>query len=191
MIRHVLVLAGLILPLALDTFALAAALGIAGIAPERRQRTSLVLAGFEAGMPIVGFLVGGAVGHLIGYFAGWTAIAFLVVAGALMLRPGDEEKEEGRLRLLAKAQGFAIIDLGLAISVDELAIGFSIGLLGLPLLVAVLWIGVQAFLAAQLGMRIGARLGEELRERAEQLAGVALIAMAGVLVVLKLVHGSV
>ncbi|MDQ6747892.1 MAG: manganese efflux pump MntP family protein, partial [Candidatus Dormibacteraeota bacterium] len=190
-IRHVLVLAGLILPLALDTFALAAALGVAGIAPERRQRTSLVLAGFEAGMPIVGFLVGGAVGHLIGYFAGWTAIAFLVVAGALMLRPGDEEKEEGRLRLLAKAQGFAIIDLGLAISVDELAIGFSIGLLGLPLLVAVLWIGVQAFLAAQLGMRIGARLGEELRERAEQLAGVALIAMAGVLVVLKLGHGSV
>lgn len=191
MIRHILVLAGLILPLALDTFALTAALGLAGIPPERRQRTSLVLAGFEAGMPIVGFFIGGAVGHVIGYFAGWTAIAFLVVAGALMLRPGDEEKEEGRLRLLAKAQGFAIIDLGLAISVDELAIGFSIGLLGLPLLVAVLWIGVQAFLAAQLGMRIGARLGEELRERAEQLAGVALIAMAGVLVVLKLAHGSV
>ncbi|MFN2451371.1 MAG: manganese efflux pump MntP family protein [Candidatus Dormibacteria bacterium] len=191
MTRHVLVLAGLILPLSLDTFALAAALGVVGIPAERRRRTSLVLAAFEAGMPIVGFFIGGAVGHVIGYFAGWTAIAFLVVAGALMLRPGDEDKEEGRLRLLARAQGFAVVDLGLAISVDELAIGFSIGLLGLPLLVAVAWIGVQAFAAAELGMRVGARIGEELRERAEQLGGVALIAMAGVLVALKLAHGSV
>jgi manganese efflux pump family protein len=188
---HILLLAGLILPLALDTFALAAALGVAGIPVERRLRTSLVLAGFEAGMPIVGFFIGGAVGRVIGYFAGWTAIACLAVAGALMLRPGNEEKEQGRLRLLAQAQGLAIIDLGLAISVDELAIGFSLGLLGLPLAVAVIWISVQAFLAAQVGMRIGSRIGEALRERAEQLAGVVLIGMAGVLLILKLTHGNI
>lgn len=142
-------------------------------------------------MPIVGLFIGGAVGHVIGYFAGWTAIAFLAVAGALMLRRGDEEKEQGRLRLLAQAQGLAILDLGLAISADELAIGFSLGLLGLPLAVAVVWISVQAFLAAQVGMRIGSRIGEELRERAEQLAGVALIGMAGLLLILKLAHGNI
>jgi len=190
-VTHVLLLAGLILPLALDTFALGTALGVAGIPTEGRLRTSLVLAAFEAGMPIVGFLVGGAVGHVIGYFAGWTAIAFLMIAGVLMLRPGDEDKEQGRLRLLARAQGFAIVDLGLAISVDELAVGFSLGLLGLPLIVAVVWIGAQALLAAQIGMRFGSRIGEELRERSEQLAGVVLIGMAGVLVTLKLVHGSI
>ncbi len=190
MTNHVLVLAGLILPLALDTFALAAALGVAGIPAERRMRTSVILAAFEAGMPVVGFLIGGAIGHVLGGFAGWTAIAFLVVAGAMMLRPGDEEKERGRLKLLARAQGIAIIDLGLAISIDELAIGFSLGLLGLPLLVAVIWIGLQAFGAAQLGMRIGSRVGEELRERAEQLAGVVLIGMAGLLLVLKLTRGN-
>jgi len=190
-LNNALVTAGLILPLALDTFALGAALGVAGIPAERRLRTSLVLAGFEAGMPIVGFFLGAGLGHVLGYFAGWTAIAFLVVAGTLMLRPGDEDKERGRLRLLARAQGPAIIDLGLAISVDELAIGFSLGLLGIPPLLAVVWIGAQALLAAQLGLRLGSRIGEALRERAEQLAGVVLIGMAGVLVVLKLVHGDV
>lgn len=61
MTHHLGVLAGLIVPLALDTFALAAALGVAGLPTERRLHTSLVLAAFEAGMPIVGFLVGGAV----------------------------------------------------------------------------------------------------------------------------------
>lgn len=187
---HVLLLAGLILPLALDTFALAAALGIVGISAESRMRTSLILAGFEAGMPIVGFIIGDAVGRVIGSFAGWTAIAFLLIAGALMLRPGDEEKEQGRLKLLARAQGLAVIDLGLAISIDELAIGFSLGLLGLPLAVAVVWIGIQAFLAAQVGMRLGSRVSEALRERAEQFAGIALIGMAALLVVLKLAHGN-
>ena len=191
MARHLLLLAGIILPLGLDTFALAAALGVAGIPANRRGSTSLVLAAFEAGMPIVGFLIGGAVGHVIGDFAGWTAIAFLGIAGLFMLRPADEEKEEARLKLLARAQGFAIIDLGLAISVDELAVGFSLGLLGLPLVVAVIWLGVQAFLAAQIGMRVGSRLGAELRERGEQLAGLVLIGMALLLLVLKLVHGNI
>ena len=59
MTRHLLLLAGIILPLGLDTFALAAALGVAGIPANRRGPTSLILAAFEAGMPIVGFLIGG------------------------------------------------------------------------------------------------------------------------------------
>ncbi len=187
---HALILAGVILPLALDTFALSAALGVAGMPPQRRLRTSLVFAGFEAGMPIVGALVGSAVGVVIGRFAGWTAIAFLVIAGVLLLRPGDEEKEEARLKLLARAQGIAIIDLGISISLDELAVGFSIGLLGISLVVAVIWIAVQAFITAQLGMRIGHRVGDVLRERAEQAAGVVLIAMALILLVVRLTTGT-
>jgi putative Mn2+ efflux pump MntP len=147
---------------------------------------SLVLAAFEGGMPIVGFVIGVGLGQVIGRFAGYTAILFLAIAGALILRPCGEEAEERRLRLLTKARGLAVIDLGLSISVDELAIGFSLGLLGIALPIAVAWIAVQAFIAAQIGMRLGTRLGEALRERAEQLAGVALLAMAALLLVLKL-----
>jgi manganese efflux pump family protein len=188
-VTHFLILAGLILPLALDTFVLSAALGIAGIPSQLRMRTSLILSAFEAGMPVFGFFAGGAVSHFIGYFAGWTAIAFLAITGALMLRRGAEEKEQTRLRLLAHARGIAVIDLGLSISLDELAVGFSIGLLGLPLFAAVIWIGVQAFGAAQLGMRLGDRLGEVLRERVEKLAGAMLLVMAGLLVTVKLTSG--
>jgi putative Mn2+ efflux pump MntP len=50
----------------------------------------------------------------------------------------------------------------------------------------VIWIGVQAFLAAQLGLRFGSRLGEEARERSEKVAGVALIVVAIILLILKL-----
>jgi putative Mn2+ efflux pump MntP len=187
---HVLILAGVILPLSLDTFAVSAALGMTGLPPDRRLRTSLVLTAFEAGMPIVGALAGSAVGQVVGRFAGWTAIAFLVIAGVLLLRPGNEEQEASRAKLLARAQGIAIIDLGISISIDELAIGFSIGLLGISLAAAVIWTAIQAFVATQLGMRVGNRVGEELREHAERAAGAILIFMALVLAVVRLTSGS-
>jgi putative Mn2+ efflux pump MntP len=186
-VRQLLTTAGLLLPLALDTFALAAALGVAGLEQRDRLRVALVFTVFEAGMPIAGILVGRVAGNLIGGWAGYGGIVFLVIAGLLLLRPGkDEEGEAKRLRLLAHARGLAILDLGLSISVDELTVGLSAGLLGLPIALAVIWIAVQAFIATQVGLRFGARLGEEIRERSEQAAGVALIGVALVLLVLKL-----
>lgn len=185
--RQLLITAGLLLPLALDTFALAAALGMAGLERRDRLRVTLVFTVFEAGMPIAGLLVGRVAGSLIGQWAGYGGILFLFVAGLLLLRPGQkDDDEERRLRLLAQARGLAMIDLGLSISVDELTVGLSAGLLGLSIAVTVIWIGIQAFAAAQLGLRLGARLGEEIRERSEQAAGVALVVVAVVLLVLKL-----
>jgi len=186
--RQALITAGLLVPLGLDTFALAAALGLAGLTGRDRLRVALVFTAFEAGMPILGVLVGRVAGGFLGQWAGYVGIAFLFVAGALLLRPSaDEEGEKRRLKLLARARGLAILDLGLSISVDELTIGFSAGLLGLSLLVTAIWVGVQAFIASQVGLRIGARVGEKLRERAEWIAGVALIAVALVLLVLRIV----
>lgn len=185
--RQLLVTAGLLLPLALDTFALAAALGVAGLEARDRLRVALVFTVFEAGMPIAGILVGRVAGSLIGAWAGYGGILFLFIAGLLLLRPGkDEDGEEKKLRLLAHARGLAVLDLGLSISVDELTVGLSAGLLGLPIALTVIWIAVQAFVAAQVGLRFGARLGEEIRERSEQAAGVALIVVALVLLALKL-----
>ena len=185
--RQVLIAAGLLLPLALDTFALAAALGMAGLERRDRLRVALLFTAFEAGMPIAGMLIGRAAGSFLGAWAGYGGIAFLILAGALLLRPGRQESDEaGRLRLLAHARGLAILDLGLSISVDELTIGLSAGLLGLSMLLTVAWIGVQAFVATQVGFRLGAHLGEEFRERAEWVAGAALIVVALVLLALRL-----
>ena len=186
MTTHTVIVLGLLVPLALDTFVLAAALGLAGLPRRQRLRTSLVLAAFEAGMPVVGVLVGRAVGDALGRFAGYTAAAAIALAGVLLLRADDDgDTERARVRLLAHAQGLAIIYLGISISLDELGIGLSLGLLHVDLAFAVAFLGAQAFVAAQAGLWIGGKLSEELREGAERLAGVLLVVTAVLLVVLK------
>ena len=107
----------------------------------------------------------------------------------MLLRSGTSDDEDGRrLRLLAHARGLAVLDLGLSISVDELTIGVSAGLLGLSIALPVMWIALQASVAAQAGLRLGARLSEAVRERSEQAAGGALIMVALVLLALRLLN---
>lgn len=183
MIR-VLTVVAFILPLGLDTFALSTALGVAGLTARERLRASLILSGFEGGMPLIGFLIGSGIGNAVGRVSDYAAGVVLILVGGYILWPREEEDEEGQVLLLQRARGAAILGLGLGISIDELAIGFGGGLLRLPLLLLVVVIGLQAFAAAQIGMRLGARLEEEAREWAERTAGLLLIA-AGILVIVE------
>jgi manganese efflux pump family protein len=68
-----------------------------------------------------------------------------------------------------------VVALGVSISLDELAIGFGLGLARLPAVTVIIAIGVLALAASQLGLALGMLVGERFRERAEQIAGVALI----------------
>lgn len=160
-----------VLPLGLDTFAVSAALDVAQLTRRRRLQLALLMAGFELAMPIVGLLVGHGVGHALGNAAHYVAAGALVALGFYFLISDDDE-------VRTNVHGLALLGLGLSISLDELAIGFSFGLLHVSFVWALVLIAVQAFVAAQLGLLLGARVGEALRERAEQLAGVALLALA-------------
>jgi manganese efflux pump family protein len=169
-------LSALVLPLGLDTFAVAAALGAAGVAPAQRTRIALLFMAFEAAMPLIGFALGAPLGHAIGTAADYLAIAVLIAFGLYTLFMADEAEEE-RLGQLARLHGRAALLLGLSISLDELAIGFTFGLLRLPVATVIVLVAVQAFILTQAGLRLGHHLSERLREGAERLAGAALVAL--------------
>jgi putative Mn2+ efflux pump MntP len=57
------------------------------------------------------------------------------------------------------------VALRISISLDELAIGFSIGLAHLAVTAVIVAVALQAFIAAQFGLAIGAKMRERLRER--------------------------
>jgi hypothetical protein len=74
-------LIALVLPLGLDTFAVAAALGAVGVSAARRLRISFLFTGFEAGMPLIGLALGAPLGRAIGGSADYVAIGVLLAFG--------------------------------------------------------------------------------------------------------------
>ena len=116
-------------------------------------------------MPLVGLALGAPVGHAVGGAADDVAIGVL-----LYTLLASEQEEETRLAEFAQMRGVGAIMLGVSISLDELAVGFTLGLLRLP---AGLVIGPDrspGFIVTQLGLRLGARLSATLGEGAERLA---------------------
>jgi putative Mn2+ efflux pump MntP len=178
-------LIALVLPLGLDTFAVAAALGVAGLPPERRVRASLLMAGFEAAVPLVGVALGAPLGRAIGSGADYVAVAVLLAFGLYTLIARDDDESE-KASKMASVTGWGAVLLGLSISLDELAIGFTLGLLRLPILLVIGLIAAQAFVLSQLGLHLGGRLGSRAREGAERLAGLALATLGVGLLVEKL-----
>jgi putative Mn2+ efflux pump MntP len=171
-----------------DTFAVAAAVGAAGLEPGARRRVTALFVAFEAGMPLVGLALGAPLAHAIGDVAEYVAGAVLILVGAWMLFGEDDEGEEAKARSFSDARGMALIALGLSISLDELAIGFTLGLSRLPAPVVIVAIAVQAGIAAQVGLRLGTRLSERSREAAEKIAGIALAALGVYLVIAQVVR---
>ena len=177
-----------VLPLGLDSFAVAAAIGAMQVTTGwQRLRLSLLFVIFEGGMPLIGLGLGTVLAHGIGQVADYLAGAAVIAIGAWMLLAGDKDEDEKASRLTS-SRGLALIGLAISISLDELAIGFTIGLARLPVTAVIVAIALQAFLAAQLGLAIGAKIGERWRERAEQFAGIALILLGAYLLTEQLVQ---
>ena len=175
-----------VLPLGLDSFAVAAAIGASQATTIwQRLRISLIFVLFEGGMPLIGLGLGAMLARSIGQVADYVAGAAVIAIGAWMLLASDDDEEEKASRLTA-SHGLALIGLGISISLDELAIGVTIGLAHLPITAVIVTIALQAFVAAQLGLAVGARIGERWRERAEHIAGIALILLGAYLIIEQL-----
>src|SRR5258708_450373 len=108
--------------------------------------------------------------------ADYLAAAAVIALGIFMLAHHEDDDEEYRAGRLRVTRGFDVIALGVSISMDEFAIGFSLGLVRLPVFPVIIAIGVQALIARQLGLALGHRISERFREDAERLAAVALTA---------------
>ena len=157
-----------VIPLGFDTLAVAIALGLREIEP---LRPALVFAAFETIMPIVGIVVGRFAGDR---FAGPAEIVggiVLIGVGIHAFREAFEDKNEteglsfGSLRTATAA--------GIAISMDELVVGFPLGTAHLPVAALLIAIGLQAFIVTAGGILIGGRIGAALGRRASRYAGVA------------------
>jgi manganese efflux pump family protein len=113
----------------------------------QRLRISLIFVLFEGGMPHTGLGLGTALARGIGQFANYLAGAAVIAVGAWMLLAGEKDEDDKASRLTG-SRGLALIALGISISLDELAIGFTIGPVHLLITAVIIAIALQAFIAA-------------------------------------------
>ena len=164
----------LFLSLGLDALAVSIGLGVGGLPRARWLHVGLLFALFEGGLPIVGLLVGQRLGPMLGEIAGYGAALGLIVIGLLTIREavgGDDDKDDDPAHSKPERP---LVLTAFTVGLDELAVGFSLGVLGVPLGPALGYIGAQAFVLTFVGLALGTRVGARLGERAELASGVIL-----------------
>jgi manganese efflux pump family protein len=182
-----------VLPLGVDTFAISAAVGANRPTGSTRWRISAIFVIFEGGMPLVGLVLGASIGHTVGSVADYLSGGLLVLLGGYLWWAEDDDDDDDEIakaRRLTSAQGLALVGLALSISLDELAIGFSLGLganFTIPAIIVTV-ITIQTLIVSQLGLSFGIRISERLRECIERLAGPMLIVLGIYLLVEALIH---
>lgn len=131
-------------------------------------------------MPVIGIIIGESVVGGIGQKARFVGIGVLVVMGvySLLKRSGDGEDEAERI---AKSKGFNILFLAVALSLDNLTVGFGVGMFNAPLAVAAVVFGVVSLVMTLLGLEIGRMLGKRVSVSPDKLSGVVLLIVAGVM----------
>jgi putative Mn2+ efflux pump MntP len=93
----------------------------------------------------------------------------------LAVREALGEDDDDGVPALAAVEGPRLFWTGFTISLDELAVGFSLGVLQVTLGLALAYIAVQALALTFLGLALGRRLGARLGSRAELVSGLVLL----------------
>lgn len=169
-----LTILGIALALAMDAFAVALAAGavINPITGRHLFRLGFHFGLFQAMMPIAGWLVGMTFQKWISAYDHWVAFGLLaVVGGRMIIEAFDEERDESASD---PTKGLTMVMLSVATSIDALAVGLSLAMLGVSVWLPSAVIGVVAGVLTVAGMLLGRRLGDDWGKRVEICGGLVL-----------------
>src|SRR6266851_4467224 len=157
----------------LSNFAGAIGIGLSGIDARTRLRVGLAFGLFEALMPIIGLLLGQAVAGHLGHIAKYLGSAILIVVGAYTIWQGRRVPNEPRAP--ARIQTHSLLVTALALSIDNLAVGFALAVYQISIVLAAATMGVISVALSLLGLELGSRLGSRVEAWSEELGGAVLI----------------
>lgn len=130
--------------------------------------------GFQALMPLIGYLLGAQFESKITAFDHWIAFILLGLIGGNMVREGlsgEEENTDDSISIKS------MLPLAIATSIDALAIGVTFAFLRVNIFSAVSFIGVVTFLLSMVGVKVGNVFGVKYKSKAEIVGGIILILM--------------
>jgi len=163
------------LSMAMDAFAVCLAAGalekIRG--PRPLFRLSFHFGLFQFIMPVIGWLLGETIEPLIRNYSDWIAFGLLAFVGVRMIY--SSVHGGGGNRSHDPSRGWTLVLLSIAVSMDALAIGLSLGVLGIFVWYPAILIGVVTGVLSLAGLRIGRIVGGKLGQPVEIIGGLVLI----------------
>lgn len=129
--------------------------------------------GFQALMPIMGYLLGRSFTEYVESIDHWIAFGLLLLIGINMIREafGKEESHNSDF-------GFrTMLLMAIATSIDALAVGISIAFMHVDIWIAAAVIGIVTMAISSIGILLGAKIGAKIGSKAGALGGIILIAI--------------
>ncbi|MDD4189300.1 MAG: manganese efflux pump MntP family protein [Eubacteriales bacterium] len=170
--------------LSMDAFAVSVCKGLAMGKPTFRKSAVIGLwfGLFQAGMPLIGYMLGSQFYKDIVSIDHWVAFVLLALIGGKMIfeafSKADCDTDSGSL----KAKVMFI--LAIATSIDALAVGITFAFLQVNIFAAVLFIGAVTFIISVIGVKTGSIFGFKYKSKAELTGGIILI-LLGIKTVLE------
>ena len=162
--------------LAMDAFAVAICKGLS-MAKMSWKKACIVGAYFgifQAGMPLIGYLLGINFQDKITNIDHWIAFILLGAIGINMIKEAiakDNEKQNDSIKFKD------MLILAVATSIDALAVGITFAFLKVNMVLATLMIGIVTFAICVIGVKIGNKFGDKYERKAETVGGLILILM--------------
>ena len=174
--------------LSMDAFAVSISKGLSvnKVSPRHTMIVGGYFGGFQALMPLLGFLLASTFAEYIKRFDHWIACVLLVLIGANMIREAFSRTEEKQ----NASFGFkTMLPLSIATSIDALATGVTFAMTETNIWIAVGITGVTTFLFSAVGLKIGNIFGEKYKAKAEFIGGLILILM-GIKILVEHLSGA-
>jgi putative Mn2+ efflux pump MntP len=165
------------LGLAMDAFAVcvASAANHRQLRANHALRMATLFGGFQAVMPLLGWLAGHGLKTFITGADHWVAFALLSAIGGKMIY--ESGRLAGRQLRADPAKLPVVLVLAIATSIDALAVGITLPFLARRVVPAAATIGLVTFVLSYLGVEIGKKVGHFFEGGIEAIGGCVLITL--------------
>ncbi len=162
--------------LAMDSVAVSIAIGskYRDLLFSRTLFVAGVFGFFQGAMPVAGYFIGITFAEYVQAFDHWIAFVLLVGLGAKMLYEAYKNEFDEEVTDLSNK---TLITLGIATSIDAMAIGVTFAFLQTDILTAASVIALVTLVLCVVAVYIGKKLGSLLESKAEMLGGIILIGL--------------
>jgi putative Mn2+ efflux pump MntP len=174
--KELLTLVLIALSIGLDNFASSIAIGLSGIKKQDKIKIAVTFGAFETLMPVIGLFLGKRAAEFLGDKAHIIGAVMLVLTGLYIVIEGLKKTNDREAVVATKGVGKLLL-AGLAISIDNLIVGFSIGTKHVSIPLAIVVIAIISVSLAIAGMEIGKRISTKTEKSSEYLSGFILVAI--------------